>query len=337
VKIQKVIIIQTAFIGDVILATGLLEKLRSYYPHAEIDFLLRKGNESLLERHPYVHHVFIWDKRSHKYSNLVKLISKIRQQKYDVIINLQRFAAMGLLTAMSGAEQRLGFTKNPFSLFFTKRFPHEIGKGMHETERNHLVIQHLTDAKPAKPALYPSQKEYVAVSNLVNKPYICMAPTSVWYTKQWPEEKWIELLKILPAHYQIYLLGAPSDLNACKRIAEAAGRTNITNLAGKLSLLASAALMQNAVLNYVNDSAPMHLASAVKAPTCAIYCSTVPAFGFGPLAEKSFVAEINYSLYCRPCGLHGYKACPEKHFKCAKDIEVKQLADLIGEIEADKK
>jgi heptosyltransferase-2 len=104
----------------------------------------------------------------------------------------------------------------------------------------------------------------------------------------------------------------------------------VTNLAGKLSLLASAALMQKAIMNYVNDSAPMHLASALNAPTCAIYCSTVPAFGFGPLAEKSYVVEINYPLHCRPCGLHGYRACPERHFKCAYDIEVNPLVEVLS-------
>jgi heptosyltransferase-2 len=80
----------------------------------------------------------------------------------------------------------------------------------------------------------------------------------------------------------------------------------------------------------------MHLASAMNAPTCAVYCSTVPAFGFSPLSERSFIVEIDYPLYCRPCGLHGYNACPEKHFKCAYDIEVKRLADILNKITAGK-
>jgi heptosyltransferase-2 len=51
---------------------------------------------------------------------------------------------------------------------------------------------------------------------------------------------------------------------------------------------------------------PLHIASAMNAAVTAVFCSTVPQFGFGPLSEKSFVAEIKYKLYCRPCGLHGY-------------------------------
>jgi heptosyltransferase-2 len=252
-----------------------------------------------------------------------------------VVVNLQRFAAMGLLTTLSGAKQTLGFAKNPFSRFFSKQFPHDLDKHMHETLRNHQLIQHLTDDIPAKPALYPSQKEYKSIETYTSKPYICIAPTSVWFTKQFPEKKWIELIDMIPDRYHIYVLGAPSDAVACQHIMEAANRTSVTNLAGRLSLLASAALMQRAIMNYVNDSAPMHLASALNAPTCAIYCSTVPAFGFGPLADKSFVVEINYPLHCRPCGLHGYKACPERHFKCAYDIEIDSLVDVLNKIAND--
>ena len=83
--------------------------------------------------------------------------------------------------------------------------------------------------------------------------------------------------------------------------------------------------MRGAVMNYVNDSAPMHLCSAVGAPVTAVFCSTVPAFGFGPLSPVSFVVETREALACRPCGLHGHAACPLGHFRCAYGIEVEQL------------
>jgi ADP-heptose:LPS heptosyltransferase len=92
-----------------------------------------------------------------------------------------------------------------------------------------------------------------------------------------------------------------------------------------LSFLASAALQQKAFLNYVNDSAPLHFCSAVNAPVVAIYCSTVPVFGFGPLSTQSFIVETQQKLSCRPCGLHGKKECPLGHFNCAKTIANNQL------------
>jgi lipopolysaccharide heptosyltransferase II len=327
---NKILIIQTAFLGDVVLATGLVEKLHALYPQAQLDFLLRKGNESLLKGHPLLRHVLIWNKQEGKYKSLMKLLSQIRQEKYDLVVNLQRFGATGILTALSGAKETVGFDKNPFSRFFTRRFSHDVESGTHEVERNHLLIASLTDPEPAKPKLYPSAEDFAKVQYLKREPFICMAPTSVWFTKQYPLEQWVELLNSLDSRYKVYLLGSPADKAHCDEIAANTSNQQVENLCGQLNLLQSAALMRDAVLNYVNDSGPMHLASALDAPTCAIYCSTVPRFGFGPLASFATVVEKKEPLYCRPCGLHGYKSCPQGHFKCAKDIETQQLLDVLA-------
>ena len=101
-------------------------------------------------------------------------------------------------------------------------------------------------------------------------------------------------------------------------------------LAGKLSFLQSAALMKQAKMNYVNDSAPLHFTSAVNAPVTAIFCSTIPAFGYTPLSDRSFIVETKEHLICRPCGLHGRKACPLGHFKCAYGIETAQVLETIN-------
>jgi heptosyltransferase II len=333
---HKILLIQTAFIGDVILATALIEKLHQSFPDAQIDFMLRKGNESLLQGHPYLRKVWVWDKKKGKYRQLWQLLKQIRQESYHQVINLQRFASTGWFTAFSGAKFTTGFDKNPFSFLFTHRIRHQIGEGTHEVERNLSLIRQQTDTTFTRPRLYPSAHEYEAVRMYQQHPYICIAPTSVWFTKQFPADQWVRLLNQVPSNYTVYLLGSPQDREACEAILNKTVDTNHQrriNLAGKLTLLASAALMQGAVLNYVNDSAPMHLCSALNAPTCAIFCSTVPAFGFGPLADFSRVVEIEYKLYCRPCGLHGYRACPEKHFKCAYDIPTSQLIEVLKEAE----
>jgi heptosyltransferase-2 len=130
------------------------------------------------------------------------------------------------------------------------------------------------------------------------------------------------LIQQLPPNHTVFLLGAPSDLDACQYILEQSARQEVHNVAGQLSLLGSAALMQNAKMNFVNDSAPMHLASSVNAPVTAIFCSTIPAFGFTPLSDNSKIMETSQALSCRPCGLHGYSKCPKGHFACAESIEI---------------
>jgi ADP-heptose:LPS heptosyltransferase len=334
---QKILIIQTAFLGDVVLATALLEKLHETFPEARLDFLLRKGNEALLNQHPYLNHLYIWDKKQGKFKDLYRLLREIRREKYELIINLQRFGATGLLTALSGARQTVGFDKNPFSRFFSRTVPHSVSNGLHETERNQKLIEHITGLETAKPRLYPTIADYEKVAVYKQQPYLCMAPSSVWFTKQYPENQWVDLLQQLPSTYKVYLLGAPADKELCDRILTASGHANTENLCGKLNLLQSAALQQDAVLSYVNDSGPMHLASATDAPVCAVYCSTVPSFGFGPLSTFSRVVETEVPLPCRPCGLHGYKACPQGHFRCATTIRTAQLLAVLEQAVAFKK
>ncbi|MGB4849516.1 MAG: glycosyltransferase family 9 protein [Saprospiraceae bacterium] len=329
---MKFLIIQTAFIGDVVLATAIVEKLHNHYPSSSIDFLLRKGNETLLYDHPYVEKVLIFDKKNHKYRNLRFMIRFIREQKYDYVINVQRFFTTGLITALSGAKHTIGFDKNPLSYLFSQRVKHEIsahGDGTHEVARNLKLIEKLTDTTFFKPKLYPTLEDFKKVSG--TKDYVCIAPASVWFTKQLPAHKWIELINGLPEDLTIILLGAKGDFDLCEDIKSSIvnRQSSIQNLAGKLTFLQSAALMKNAKMNYVNDSAPLHFASAMNAPVTAFFCSTIPAFGFGPLSDDSQIAEIDYKLYCRPCGLHGYDKCPEGHFKCS-EIEIK--SPLVAEV-----
>jgi heptosyltransferase-2 len=321
--LKKFLIIQTAFIGDVILATAVVEKLYEFYPEAKIDFLVRKGNESLLENHPKINETLIWDKTKNKFLNLLNLIKSIRQKKYSHIINLHRFASSGLITAFSKAQVKIGYDKNPLSFLFTKSFPHQIGNGKHETERNQQLITELTDDKALKPKLYPTETDYQKVKSLTqNTSYIVIAPSSVWFTKQVPKSKIISLIQNLP-NTQIYLIGAPSDQNYCQSIIAESGVKNVVNLAGQLNLLESAALIANAQMTYVNDSAPLHIASAMNAPVKAFFCSTIPEFGFGPLSDASEIIQVKENLDCRPCGLHGHKKCPKGHFKCGHDIIIK--------------
>ena len=327
---KNILVIQTAFIGDAILGTAVLEKLHRFYPEAKIDYLVRKGNESLFQEHPFLHQLLIWDKQENKYAHLLKLLEFIKQQQYDAVINLQRFASTGFLTAFSGAKQKIGFDKNPLSFLFTKKIKHEIKKGIHEVDRNMKLIEHLTDTSKQMPKLYPSALDKFTITTYTNTKYITVSPASVWFTKQFPVHKWIDFINAIPSDYSVYLLGSKADKKVCEEIISLSENKNIISFAGKLSLLQSAALMEKAIMNYVNDSAPMHLASAMNANTCAVYCSTVPDFGFGPLAGKSVIVQTNENLKCRPCGLHGKKACPKKHFRCAETIDVKEMVALLS-------
>ena len=330
-SLKKILIIQTASIGDVILATPVLEKLHHHYPEAEIDFLLKKGNERLFDGHPYLHSLLIWDKSKDKFKKLKKLIGEIRENRYDTVVNIQRFASSGLITTLSGANLKVGFNKNPFSPFFNIRVKHTIHHGeIHETERNINLVKRFTDETLFPVRLYPHQRDYAKMSQYKTVKYITVSPASLWFTKQYPEEKWIEFIKEIDKETRIYFLGSKNDSTLCDSIINKSEQSNSMNLAGKLSFLESAALMRDAVMNFMNDSAPLHLASSVNAKTTAIFCSTTPSFGFGPLSDDAVVIQTKEELKCKPCGLHGLKVCPEDHFKCAMTIDKNELLKRIG-------
>lgn len=317
---NRILIIQTAFLGDVILATPVVSELKRLFPEAQIDFLVKKGNEQLLDNNPKLNAVLTFDKSNGKWSSLRKLLKQIRNTNYDLVVNLHRFGSSGILAGLSGAKEKIGFRKNPFSFLYTRKFDHQIGDGTHEVTRNLSLIASYGAEKIVRPELFPSAADLEKVSIFQGKAFVCIAPASVWFTKQLPESKWVELVQ---AHSEtpVFALGAPSDFELCERIGTVSGHESFQNLSGQLSLLQSAALMQKAVRNFVNDSGPLHLASAVNAPVTAFFCSTVPDFGFGPLSDDREIRQVG-PLECRPCGIHGHKSCPEGHFKCGLNQKV---------------
>lgn len=328
--LKKILVIQTAFIGNAVLAAALLEKLNQFYPTAAISILVRKGNEDLFEEHPYLDQVLIWDKKKNKYRDLWRILQVIRKERFDLVVNVHRFASTGFLTVFSGAKHTVGFHKNPFSFFYSTKVTHLVADGVHEVQRNQALIEHVTDQEPARPRLYPSEKHVAQVSLLKRNPYVCIAPSSVWFTKQFPEDKWVELIHSLPPNLIVYIIGGIDDHAIGERITKSVNEPErVINLCGQLRFLESAALQKEAIRNFVNDSAPMHFASAVNAPVTAIYCSTIPAFGYGPLSNDHAIVESKENLSCRPCGIHGLQQCPRGDFACAYSISKEQIVETI--------
>ena len=184
----------------------MLEKLNHFFPDSHIDLLVRKGNESLFNGHPFVNRLLVWDKKQGKYRALIKILKKVRKEKYDYAINLQRFATTGWFTCFSKAKTKIGFRKNPFSFCFDVKVEHELKKGMHEVQRNLSLIQNITNSDIIKPKLYPPDETFEKTKQYKDNPYICIAPTSVWFTKQAPQKLWIDLINALEGKYTFYLL-----------------------------------------------------------------------------------------------------------------------------------
>lgn len=330
---KTILIIQTAFIGDTILASQFARAVKEHYPNSKIHFFLRKGNESVIQGLPTIEKTWVWDKAGGKTRNLFKLISELRKIKFDMVFNLHRHFNSGLVSALMKSPMKAGFKQNPLSLFYTRKINHQIPdpRGWHEVQRNLELIPDykiVDNSKIYKPELPLLEKHFAKVAPHTSEPYFVVAPASVWFTKAWSELKYRELTIELAKMGKVVFIGAASDKELCDRIRS--GIENTKNLCGDLNLLDSAALMKTAKRVFVNDSAPLHLASCVNAKTTAIFCSTIPGFGYTPLADDTVVVDVGNSLSCRPCGLHGHKACPLGHFKCSEDIEIKRVVATIS-------
>ena len=282
-------------------------------------------------------------KQGGKTKNLFKLIGELRKIKFDYVFNLHRHFNSGLVSAMMKSNAKIGFKQNPLSFFYTHKANHLIPHIpidnekviWHEVQRNLQLLKLVKpsfeishNSKNYKPELPLLSKHFEKVAPYSNGEYFVVAPASVWFTKAWSEHKYRELTLELAKKGKVYFIGAGSDKELCDRIRSGIGNTE--NLCGQLNLLDSAALMKTAKRVFVNDSAPLHLASCVNAKTTAIFCSTVPAFGYTPLADDSVVIDTGNLLSCRPCGLHGHKACPLGHFKCSELIEIETVHRTIS-------
>ncbi len=341
--LKKILIIQTAFLGDVVLATSLIEQVHEKFPQSELHVLVRQGAETLVQFNPHIKKILVWEKKKNKFKNLFIILKSIRHERYSAILNVQRFFSSGLLTAFSLAKITIGFKSNPWSFYFSNTVAHQIPmlhdeKILHEVQRNFMLLQELIsavgmqkvivpEAKSIKPKLYFGHDAF-QMTNVEKKPYVVIAPASIWFTKQWPKEQWIQFIQNLQKEISVFLVGGPDDYNLCQEILVSSQRPLIVNTCGKLSLLQTALLMKNAQRVVCNDSAPSHLASAVNAPQTVIFCSTTTDFGFGPLSDDSKVMHIE-NLSCRPCGIHGYKSCPQKHFRCALEIDAQLVAKSV--------
>ena len=196
------------------------------------------------------------------------------------------------------------------------------------------VIPGLSDIKPGRPQLFPSGEDLKRVNSIIHDryssdmPIVSVAPGSVWLTKRWPVEYFEKLIKLLEGNgIGIIIIGGEED----KDIADRLYSCKVLSLAGELTLLESAAAISLTKAIVTNDSAPLHMASAMDIPTVAIFGATTSIFGFGPLADNSVILEKS-SLECRPCGRHGGNKCRKKHFNCMNEISPESVFEEVMRI-----
>lgn len=323
-------VLQTSFLGDMILTTPLLERLAE---RGRVVVVATPANAALLANHRAVSEVIVFDKRGVDggVAGVRRVAERLRASGATTAYIAQGSLRTAVLARLAGIGARVGFATSPGRILYTSRVPFR--RELHHAQRLWQLASAASDASaPAlRPTLYPRDEDYATVDALlsangvpVGGPLLALAPGSVWATKRWPSFDALaaELAadSVLRSH-RVVVIGAAGDAplaNAIGVALQSVGAAPVIDATGKLSLLGSAALLSRARALVTNDSAPLHLASAMNTPTVALFGPTIPAFGFGPLAAKSDLVQQE-SLPCRPCHAHGPQACPLGHWKCMRN------------------
>ncbi|HEX6964438.1 MAG TPA: glycosyltransferase family 9 protein [Gemmatimonadaceae bacterium] len=330
------LVIQTSFLGDVVLTTPLIAELAHRGP---VDVVITPAAAPLLANNPDVRTLYVYDKRGRDAGmrGLLRMARRIRgDDSHGSAYLAQGSLRSALIARLAGAAERVGFDTSAARALYTKRVPHRTDR--HHAERlwrlafpDEPAIEPCADA--LRPRLYPGEDDVAAVDALLqpfggDAPLVVLAPGSVWGTKRWPY--YPELAKTIAGRARLAVIGGSGDAELAAAIENAVGPRPIVNAVGALSLLASAELIRRAALLVTNDSSPQHLASAMGTPTITLFGPTVPAFGFGPLAPRS-IALGHPALDCRPCHHHGPATCPLRHWRCMRELTV---GDVVGAVEA---
>lgn len=332
-RIKRILVIQTAFIGDVILTLPLVQVLKDFVADAEIDIVVVPRSAEVCLNHPAISRVVLFDKAGSAsgVGGLIRMARNLRNTGYDMAVVPHRSLRSTLLAVLAGIPLRVGFNRSAGRFLFTSvvRYDSEI----HEIDRNLSLLSAFGIETPGKilPRVYPGPAERDAADNLLKSSglkssgmysgsLIGIAPGTVWNTKRWLRERFASLAALLVADgHSVLLIGGKDDIKLCDEIASMVGSDRVINAAGKCSLLGSAELLTRCRLLISNDSAPMHLAVAVGTPVVAIFGATVPEFGFAPAGPYDEVVEVR-GLRCRPCTSHGGNECPIKTFECMVNI-----------------
>ncbi len=321
---SRILIVQTAFIGDVILVTPLIQRVAHLFPRAQLHFLTIPASRNLVETLPYLKRLWLFDKRGQDrgISGLWRLGTRLRAEQFDLVLVPHRSIRSALLAWLTRAPLRIGFDRSAGNFLFTHQVTYR--QDRHEVERNLSLLTPLGIESPQKlfPEIVTTREDKQAVETWMRRsglsdtfPLVVLAPASVWPTKRWPARYWGRLAcQLLESGFQVALIGSKQDRFLLPQIRSICPE-GLHSAMGELTLRQSAELIRRSQLLISNDSAPTHLGVAMRTPVLTIFGPTVPEFGFYPYGERDRVVQLE-NLDCRPCSIHGGKTCPREHFHC---------------------
>jgi heptosyltransferase-2 len=325
------LVVQTSFLGDVVLTTPLIAALAQRGP---VDVVTTAPGAQVLANNPLIRNAIVYDKRDRDKGlrGFAKIARELGQMQYAEAYLAQGSVRSGALALAAGIPKRVGFDTSAGRALYTERVRYR--PDAHHAERLWgLAFSDCADAPTIEqitPEVFPGEDDRLAVTRLLSDSaigeFIVLAPGSAWGTKRWPF--YPELAAKIADRFQVVVVGGHADVESGNMIVAQLPPGRGVNAAGKLSLLASAEMIGRARALVGNDSAPQHFASAVGTPTITIFGPTTAAFGFGPLTAGS-EAVGRTDLACRPCHRHGPARCPLGHWRCMRELSSDEVYEIL--------
>jgi heptosyltransferase-2 len=340
----KLLVIQTAFPGDVLLTVPLLHALRALPDVDRLAVLTTPDGAAILRTQSAADEHVVFDKRGRDAgpTGFLRVVRGLRALAPDAAVVPHRSFRSALLAFLAGADRRIGFDTSGGRALLSETVPYD--RGRHEIERVLALAGPLGRAEDHGRARFhltvPEEGRREAAERLRDAglpedvTVVAAAPGSRWATKRWPPERFAAALDGLTERLgaRAVVTGTAADAGAARAVSAAAG-TGVVDLTGRLSAAGWFALIDRAALLLSNDSAALHVAAGVGTPVVAVFGPTVPAQGYAPYADAGRVVEATVS--CRPCGSHGSDRCPTGTFRCMLDVGVGEVVEaaleLVGE------
>ena len=323
---KSIAVIQTAFIGDLVLALPMATAIKRAAPDCRLTFVTTPISAQIATACSDIDNVLSYDKRGLEkgYSGIKAMAEKLKG--CDLVISPHRSLRSTIIAKKSGAKTTVGFNTGSLSVLFSKRAKYN--PKIHEIERNLKLLENFEDYEYDKDICARLTFNETTIAEAEHKvedisgPYVVLAPGSVWATKRWKGEYFAELAKMIESKgLQVVIIGGKEDINIAEQITTS---TKAHSLAGKTSILESIYIISKAKAIVTNDSSPIHFAGLVSCPTIAIFGATIPEFGFAPRGKKDKAIGVE-NMKCRPCGIHGGRKCPIGTHDCMKKITPEQV------------
>lgn len=338
----RILVLKPCCLGDVLMATAVVEALRRHWPKAQIDFAVGRWSRPAVEHHPHLQRLIDCGRvgeGAYSWREWLGLARRIRAGKYDLCLVLDRSPLMALLPAVAGVPWRVGLDSAGRGIGLTRRVPVE---GIaHEVDLYLACVRALgISTEGARPTFYPTPASRQRVQELLpaGRPLAVIHPAGgqnpgmVLSAKRWPAPRFAEIARRLVQERRasIIIVGGPGDRELAEEVRRLAGEADhVRNLAGELSFDELGALLEHAVLFIGNDTGAMHLAAAVGTPTVAVFGPSDPR-RYGPYGAGH--RAIWNPPECAPCFDRGHWNTACQRFRCIEGVSVEDVWQAVAQV-----